>query len=103
MTTNIDMAKASMAGDNIDEAIVENARFPFELYLESSGLIEHTMRYGFHYATALLEVHRGIEAERLAIMLAAESRRVHGPEHDCTLWAATLLEKMQDSPCMCYA
>jgi hypothetical protein len=103
MTTNIDMAKASMAGDNTDEAVVENARFSFEHNLEKTGLKEHTMRYGFQYATALLEVHRGIEAERLAIMLAAESRRVHGPEHDCTLWAATLLEKMQDSPCMCYA
>ena len=93
MTTNIGMAKASMAGDNTDEAVVENARFSFEHNLEKTGLKEHTMRYGFQYATALLEVHRGIEAERLAIMLAAESRRVHGPEHDCTLWADKLLKK----------
>ena len=93
MTNNIDMARAILAGDNIDEAIVEKARFSFERHLESSGLIEHTMRYGFYYATALLMVHRGIEAERLAMMLAAESRRVHGPQHDCTLQAAKLLKK----------
>jgi len=95
MTNNIDMAKAMMAGGcDIDEdTIVENKRFSFEHYLEKHGLIEPTMRYGFYYATALMEVHRGIEAERLVIMLAAESRRVHGPEHGCTLWAAKLLEK----------
>jgi hypothetical protein len=91
---NIDLAKANMAGGDIDDdTIVEKARFSFERHLESSGLIEHTMRYGFDYAKALLMVHRGIEAERLAIMLAAESRRVHGPQHDCTLCADKLLKK----------
>ncbi len=85
-----------MAGDDIDEAIVENMRFSFEHHLESSGLIEHTMQFGFCSGTALLMVHHSIEAEWLAIMLAAESRRVHGPEHDCTLWADKLLKK-------CYA
>jgi len=94
MTINIDMAKAIMAGDDVDEdTIVEKARFSFERHLESSGSIEHTMRFGIYYATALLQVHRGIEAERLAMMLAAQSRRVHGPEHDCTLRADKLLEK----------
>ena len=47
MTINIDMAKAIMAGDDVDEdTIVEKARFSFERHLESSGSIEHTMRFG---------------------------------------------------------
>ena len=97
MTNSVGTAKAIMAGDDIDEAIVENMGFSFKRHLESSGSIEHTMQFGFCSGTVLLMVHHGIEAEQqLAIMLAAQSRRVHGPEHDCTLWADKLLEK-------CYA
>jgi hypothetical protein len=37
--------------------------------------------------------YHGIEAERLVMKLAADSRRVHGPEHNCTATADALLEK----------
>ena len=36
---------------------------------------------------ALRRAQRTIEAERLVIKLAADSRRVHGSEHSCTLYA----------------
>ena len=39
------------------------------------------MSYGLD-ARALLNAHRVIEAERLAMKLATDSRRVHGPDHN---------------------
>ena len=39
--------------------------------------------------------HRGIEGERLLVKLAALSRRVHGPNHNCTIMADKGLRKIK--------
>ena len=46
---------------------------------------EATLQSGSTYATELFQAHRGIEAERLIVKLAASSHRVHGPGHNCTI------------------
>ena len=43
--------------------------------------------------TQLVQAHRGIEAERLIVKMAASSRRVHGPGHNCSI---SLDEKVKE-------
>ncbi len=56
MTNKIDMARSILAGGaEIDEDTVEHIKFVYEYNLKSSGLLEHTIRYGLrvlerHYA-----------------------------------------------------
>jgi hypothetical protein len=54
------------------------------------------MRFGLNYVEHLLKMHHYNEAESLAMKLAADSRRVHGPEHNCTVRADILLEKCKN-------
>jgi hypothetical protein len=66
----------------------------YEHNIEMVGsTIEHTIRFGLNYAEQLQKVHHSIEAERLVMKLAADCRRVHGPDHNCTVMANWLLEK----------
>jgi hypothetical protein len=52
-----------------------------------------TLSSGSTYVTELVQAHRGIEAERLIVKLAAISQRVHGPGHNCTI---SLDEKVKE-------
>ena len=76
------------ANDSIAEIGRENYKHQSKM---SSLMSEHAMRYGLDYAHALLNAHRGIEAEWLAVKLAKDSRHVHGPDHNCTLCADELV------------
>jgi len=59
--------------------------------LSANGMNSETsVRSGLAYADALLTVKRFIEAERLLTKVSAESRRVHGPQHNITLSAEVL-------------
>ena len=70
------------------DTLVEITRKNYERLIELYGLTsEHALRYGVAYVGALRRAQRTIEAERLVIKLAADSRRVHGSEHSCTLYA----------------
>jgi hypothetical protein len=46
--------------------------------------MESSIQRGLNYALMLRNSKRVIEAERLLNKLAADSRRIHGPEHNCT-------------------
>jgi hypothetical protein len=73
---------------------INSTKSIYEHNIKKSGAMsEHTIQFGLGYVEQLLEMHFGIEAERLATKLAADSRRVHGPDHSCTTWADRLLEK----------
>jgi hypothetical protein len=75
-------------------ALLENARINYESHVESSRLTSvETIISGLCYAQILRKANCGIEAERLLMKLAPDSRLVHGPEHDCTTRAEEMLEQ----------
>ena len=79
------------------KAFMKNAKSVYEYNIEKNGLTsEHTMRFGLEYGELLLKMHHYNEAEKLAMKLAADSRRVHGPDHNCTVRADMLLEKCKN-------
>jgi hypothetical protein len=90
--SSINLMRASSESST---AFTENAKSVYEYNIEKNGLTsEHTMRFGLNYVEHhLLKMHHYNEAESLAMKLAADSRRVHGPEHKCTVKADMLLEK----------
>jgi len=53
--------------------------------------MESSIQHGMNYAKMLRNSKRVIEAERLLNKLAADSRRIHGPEHNYTRRANELL------------
>lgn len=73
--------------------MLEIAKHDYEQFIKSYGFNSaYTIQYGLEYAKMLRNAARGIEAERLFMKLAADSRRVHGPEHNCTKRAYNNLE-----------
>jgi hypothetical protein len=95
--SSIDLYKASSTRCNDSSApdtVLNSMKSIYEHNIEMNGSTsEHTIRFGLNYAEQLQKVHHGIEADRLVMKLAADSRRVHGPEHNCTVMANLLLEK----------
>jgi len=81
---------AESDGDDMNVAVnastlLQGVRHNYEYNLKTHGsTFEATLRSGLWYVTRLDQAHRGIEAERLIVKLAASSRRVHGPEHNCS-------------------
>ena len=93
---SIDACRIMLANDGdeakANDSIAEIGRENYEHQSKMSGLMsEHAMRYGLDYARALFNAHRCIKAERLAVKLATDSRRVHGPDHNCTLCSDELV------------
>ena len=82
-------------GDDANVAVnastlLKGARYEYEYYFKKFGLTsEGTLQSSLRYVTKLVKAHRGIEAERLIVKLAASSRRVHGAEH--RFWNSSLL------------
>ena len=100
MESKIASVTARSARSNKDDAnacttaLLDNARINYETRIESSGLTSvETIYSGICYAKMLLKANCGIQAERLLMKLAHDSRLVHGPEHDCTTKAEELLEQ----------
>ena len=76
--------------------LLQKAKDIYEHDVKVSGLAsEKTITSGFNYVNMLGSAHRGIEGERLLVKLAALSRRVHGPNHNCTLMADKGLRKIK--------
>jgi len=74
-------------------------RYNYEYSLKTHGLTsETTLHSGSTYATELVQVHRGIKAERLSVKLAASSHSVHGPGHTCS---KSLDEKVKECKSRC--
>jgi hypothetical protein len=98
MKNNIAIARARLADCDRDSGnsklcLVEICRNNYEHQIKSFGLSsESAIRLGLDYVKELKKVHRSIEAERLVMKLAIDSRRVHGPEHNCTLSADEVLK-----------
>ena len=87
-------------GDDVNVAVnastlLQGARDHYEFALKTHGsTTEATLQSGSTYATELFQAHRGIEAERLIVKLAASNRHVHGPEHSCS---TSLDEKVKNA------
>jgi hypothetical protein len=98
MKNNIAITRARLADCDRDKGnsklcLVEICRNNYEHQIKSFGVSsELAIRLGLDYVKELKKVDRSIEAERLAMKLAIDSRRVHGPEHNCTLSADEVLE-----------
>ena len=74
--------------------LLTGARYNYEYSLKTYGSTsDATFITGSTYVTELVQAHRGIEAERLSVKMAASSRRVHGPGHNCTI---SLDEKVKE-------
>ena len=74
--------------------LLQGAKYHYEHNLKICGSTsEATLGSGSTYVTKLVQAHRGIEAERLIVKLAAISQRVHGPGHNCTI---SLDEKVKE-------
>jgi len=92
--SSIDLFRASSTRCNDSDTLLNSLKSIYEHNIELVGSTsEHTIRFGLNYAEQLREMGRGIEAERFVMKLAAHSRRVHGPEHSCTVMVNLLLEK----------
>jgi len=76
--------------------LLEKAKDIYEHDVKLSGLTsERTITSGFNYVNMHGNAQRGIEGERLMVKLAALSRRVHGPNHNCTIMADKGLTKIK--------
>ena len=86
-------------GDGVKVAVnasiqLEGAKYIYDYNLKICGSTsEATLRSGSNYVSELVRAHRGIEAERLIVKLAASSHRVHGPGHN---WTIRLDEKVKE-------
>ena len=102
MEEKIIMIREKMAqfdkGDTNDysAALFEKAKDIYERDIESCGLsAPKTITSGLKYANMLYQVQRNIEAEQLITQLAAICRRVHGPNHNCTIFADKALMQLK--------
>ena len=91
------LARCDGDGANVPvnaSTLLKGAKYNYEYSLKTHGSTsEATLRSGSTYVTELVQAHRGIEAERLIVKLAAISQRVHGPGHNCTI---SLDEKVKE-------
>jgi hypothetical protein len=84
---------------NVNEysaALFKKAKDIYEHNIESHGISSvKTITSGFNYVNMLYRAHRDFEAERLITELTAISRRVHGPNHNCTIMAEKALKQFK--------
>jgi hypothetical protein len=77
-----DGAKVAVNASTLVKGAKNNYEYSLKTYGSTSGA---TLSSGLSYVAELVQAHRGIEAERLIVKLAAISQRVHGPGHNCTI------------------
>ena len=66
--------------------LLKGVRYNYEYNLKTCGLTsEWTLRAGLTNATKLVKAHCGIKAKQFIVKLAASSRRIHGPGHNCSI------------------
>lgn len=72
-------------------------RKKYQLFTKEFGAEDNTtIEAGVQLALALWKEFRTIEAERLLTKLIATSRRVHGQGHDCTTFAISAMQRVQE-------
>lgn len=71
-----------------EAALMKNSKAAYEHQIAAHGATSvATINVGLAYAGRLKHERHDIEAERLVIKLLADSRRVHGPDHNVTVCA----------------
>jgi len=97
---NIAKIEAKFNGDEIPHDEGNDLAFSQRQYKYWLGKLgeQHpiTIRRGEMLAHALYCLNQGIAAERLLMKLAAISRQVHGPTHNCTLSATAALKDVKE-------
>ena len=101
------LARCDGDGANVPvnaSTLLKGAKYNYEYNVKTFGSTsEATLQSGLWYVTKLVQAHRGIEAERLSVKMAASSRRVHGPGHNCTISLDEKGQRMQVTLCYCHA
>jgi hypothetical protein len=92
---NIAAIEIELSGDEskLDKLFdMDYLRGRYECLLEELGETDtQTIDAGVTFANMLADECHTIEAERLLSRLVATSRRVHGPDHSCTVYAASVI------------
>ena len=85
------------AFSTVTSLMMQKKKNDYEQSLNKLGANSHeTIASGLSYAYLLRSKNRLIEAERLAIKVAAASRQVHGPHHKITIDADEVLVKCKE-------
>jgi hypothetical protein len=85
------------AFSTVTSLMMQKKKNDYEQSLNKLGANSHeTIESGLSYAFLLRSKNRLIEAERLAIKVAAASRQVHGPHHKITIDADEVLVKCKE-------
>lgn len=85
-----------------EAALLNNSKAVYEHQIAALGATSvATINVGLAYAGRLKHEKHDIEAERLITKLLADSRRVHGPEHNVTVCAEKLLDDYKQRYVMC--
>uniref|UniRef100_A0A7S2M7F6 RING-CH-type domain-containing protein n=1 Tax=Skeletonema marinoi TaxID=267567 RepID=A0A7S2M7F6_9STRA len=97
---NIAKIEAKFSGEEISHDEGNDLEFSKRQYKYWLGKLgeQHpiTIRRGELLAHALYCSNQGVAAERLLAKMAALSRQVHGPTHNCTLSATSALKDVKD-------
>lgn len=102
MTINnlIENVEAEINGERkfITQAISSSLELQkFQLFVKEFGADDNTtIEAGVQLALAMWKEFRTIEAERLLTKLIARSRLVHGEGHDCTIFAISAMQRVQE-------
>jgi hypothetical protein len=102
-TASAQLARLEGSDSKISEAtLLKNSKAAYESQIAALGATAvATINIGLAYAGRLKHERHDIEAERLIIKLLADSRRVHGPEHNVTVCAEKLLDDYKQRYVMC--
>lgn len=85
-----------------EAALLENFKAVYEYQIAALGATSVAIiNVGLAYTGRLKHERHDIEAERLVIKLLADSRRVHGPDHNVTICAEKLLDDYKQRYIMC--
>ena len=85
------------AFSTVTSSMMQKQKNDYEQSLTTFGMnSQGTIRSGLGYAFLLWSKNRLIEAERVAIKVAAASRQVHGPHHKITIEADEMLVKCKE-------
>jgi hypothetical protein len=97
------LARLEGSDSKISEAtLLKNSKAAYEYQIAALGpTAVATINVGLAYAGRLKHERHDIEAERLIIKLLADSRHVHGPEHNVTVCAEKLLDDYKQRYVMC--
>eukprot|EP00578_Thalassiosira_sp_NH16_P020305 CAMPEP_0181089974 /NCGR_PEP_ID=MMETSP1071-20121207/7587_1 /TAXON_ID=35127 /ORGANISM="Thalassiosira sp., Strain NH16" /LENGTH=289 /DNA_ID=CAMNT_0023171955 /DNA_START=233 /DNA_END=1102 /DNA_ORIENTATION=- len=92
--SHLSHAKSLQGEGSYKQQTLKQRRDLYEYYVGRYGEHSpHSIRSGLDLALGLMGNYHSIEAERLLVNLATQSRRVHGPEHALTKSAESDLQE----------